>query len=286
MTAVVEIEGFGVQLSTAVHPSGILRPSRRCVVAAPDASIREFGNGLTQQVAGNGTDARRSVISKLSVILLAFSQGGAYTLSELAEHTGLPVSTTHRLATELVEWRVLERSDDRRFRPGLSLRTLGGTTCCTTSIRDRAAPVLEDLSRATGAATRLGLLDQLCGLLHLHRTPISPSPSSHRQPPFRCTPRRWERCCWPSPPWMWSIAFSTGKTQSVHAAHDHRFGSISMDAEAGQGTSDGRRRSRTASPTTRPWPPRCSASEDTSWLPLKSRWTTSSNVSQLRRVRP
>lgn len=110
-------------------------------------------------MAGNGTDARRSVISKLSMILLAFSQGGAYTVTELAEHTGLPVSTTHRLATELVQWRVLERNDDRRFRPGLSLRTLGGTTCCTVSIRDRAAPALEDLSRATGAATRLGLLD-------------------------------------------------------------------------------------------------------------------------------
>ena len=71
------------------------------------------------------------------------------------------MSTTHRLATELAEWQVLERCDDRRFRPGLSLRTLGGSSCCTTSMRDRAAPVLEDLSRATGANTRLGLLDEL-----------------------------------------------------------------------------------------------------------------------------
>jgi DNA-binding IclR family transcriptional regulator len=124
-------------------------------------------------VAGNATDARRSVISKLSVILRAFSQGGAYTLSELAEHTGLPVSTTHRLATELAEWQMLERCDDRRFRPGLSLRTLGGSSCCTTSMRDRAAPVLEDLSRATGANTRLGLLDKL-SVNYIHKAAYHP----------------------------------------------------------------------------------------------------------------
>ena len=124
-------------------------------------------------MAGNATDVRRSVISKLSVILRAFSQGGAYTVSELAEQTGLPVSTTHRLATELAEWQVLERCDDRRFRPGLSLRTLGGASCCTTSMRDRAAPVLEDLSCATGANTRLGLLGQL-SVNYIHRTDCQP----------------------------------------------------------------------------------------------------------------
>jgi DNA-binding IclR family transcriptional regulator len=130
-------------------------------------------------VAGNATDTRRSVISKLSVILLAFNKGGAYTISELAEHTGLPVSTTHRLATELAEWQVLERSDDRRFRPGQSLRTLGGTTCCTTSTRDRAAPVMEDLSRAAGTDIRLGLLDQL-SVSYIHK--------SHRQPVSQFSP--------------------------------------------------------------------------------------------------
>ncbi len=126
-------------------------------------------------MAGNATDVRRSVISKLSVILRAFSEGGAYTLSELAEHTGLPVSTTHRLATELAEWQLLERCDDRHYRPGLSLRTLGDSACCRTGMRDRAAPVLEDLSHATGANTRLGLLDNM-SVNYIHkaaRRPVS-----------------------------------------------------------------------------------------------------------------
>ncbi len=124
-------------------------------------------------MAGNATDSRRSVISKLSVILRAFSQGGAYTLSELADHTGLPVSTTHRLATELAEWQVLERCDYRRFRPGLSLQTLGASSSCAMSMRDQAAPVLEDLSRATGAITRLGVLDGL-SVSYIHKAARQP----------------------------------------------------------------------------------------------------------------
>jgi len=69
------------------------------------------------------------------------------------------LSTTHRLATEFTYWRVLERSDDLRFRPGPSLRALGGLGSFESSIRDRAAPVLVDLSRATGRPARFGLLN-------------------------------------------------------------------------------------------------------------------------------
>lgn len=112
-------------------------------------------------MAGNIREgSQRSLVGRLSLILLAFSKGGTYTVTELAEHTGIPLSTTHRLATEFTHWRVLERSDDLRFRPGPSLRALGGPGSFASSIRDRAAPVLEDLSRATGAPTRFGLLNK------------------------------------------------------------------------------------------------------------------------------
>jgi len=111
-------------------------------------------------MSGNGA-AGRSVISKLSAILLAFTEGGTLSLSEVAQLSGLPMSTTHRLVTALTAWRILERDQHRRFRPGLSLRALGGAECCTTtSIRDVATPVLEDLFRATGREVRFGLLDE------------------------------------------------------------------------------------------------------------------------------
>jgi DNA-binding IclR family transcriptional regulator len=110
-------------------------------------------------MSGNGA-AGRSVISKLSAILLTFTEGGSLSLSEVAELSGLPMSTTHRLVTELTAWRILERDRHRRFRPGLSLRALGGAECCaTTSMRDVATPILEDLFRATGHEVRFGILD-------------------------------------------------------------------------------------------------------------------------------
>jgi len=110
-------------------------------------------------MSGNG-EAGRSVISKLSAILLTFTEGGNLSLSEIARRSGLPMSTAHRMVADLTSWRMLERDQNGRFRPGLTLRLLGGTECCTTSsIRDLASPVLEDLCRATGNETRFGVLD-------------------------------------------------------------------------------------------------------------------------------
>ena len=109
-------------------------------------------------MSGNGA-AGRTVISKLSAILLAFTEGGSLSLSEIVKRSGLPMSTAHRMVADLTAWRMLERDQNGRFRPGLTLRALGATDCCTTSsIRDLASPVLEDLCRASGGETRFGVL--------------------------------------------------------------------------------------------------------------------------------
>ena len=42
-------------------------------------------------MAGNSTDPGRSVTSKVTAILMVFSHGGAYSLTELAQLAGLPV---------------------------------------------------------------------------------------------------------------------------------------------------------------------------------------------------
>lgn len=118
-------------------------------------------------MAGNSKDPGRSVISKISAILLAISEGSGYTLTEIATRSDLPLSTVHRLATELAAWRVLERDEDGRYRAGPPLRTIGGGCGCSWSaaggngpgIWDRAAAAMEDLFRATGAQVRVGLLD-------------------------------------------------------------------------------------------------------------------------------
>ncbi len=44
-------------------------------------------------MAGNSTDPGRSVTSKVTAILMAFSGGGVHTLTEIAGFASLPTST-------------------------------------------------------------------------------------------------------------------------------------------------------------------------------------------------
>ena len=75
-------------------------------------------------MAGNSTDPGRSVTSKVTAILMVFADGDVHTLTEIAQQADLPTSTAHRLASELVAWRLLERSEERSYRIGLPLRMI------------------------------------------------------------------------------------------------------------------------------------------------------------------
>jgi DNA-binding IclR family transcriptional regulator len=114
-------------------------------------------------VAGGAKEPGRSVISKIAAILQVVSDGGGRTLTEIAARSGLPLSTVHRLATELAAWRVLARDEEGRYRAGPSLWAAGACQpdgpACVPDVRGRAAPVLEDLFRATGVPVRVGFLD-------------------------------------------------------------------------------------------------------------------------------
>ena len=72
-------------------------------------------------------------MSKIVAILTTFASGGSYSLTEIARLTGLPVSTTHRLVTELLDWGMLQRSSTGRFCIGMQLWAIaqpgGGPTC-------------------------------------------------------------------------------------------------------------------------------------------------------------
>ena len=72
-------------------------------------------------MAGNSTEPGRSVTSKVTAILMVFADGDVHTLTEIAAFADLPTSTAHRLASELVAWRLLERTEDRSYRIGLPL---------------------------------------------------------------------------------------------------------------------------------------------------------------------
>lgn len=109
-------------------------------------------------MAGNSTESGRSVTSKITSILMTFTEGSVHSLTEIARLAGLPVSTAHRLTAELASWRLLERTDDGHYRVGLPLRMLGADGAVAPSVAERAPWVLDDLAAATRSRARLGVL--------------------------------------------------------------------------------------------------------------------------------
>lgn len=111
-------------------------------------------------MAGNSNEPGRTVTSKLAAILVAFTNGRDYTLSELAMHTNLAISTVHRLLSDLVRTSLIERPDGNTYRPGPTLRELPYVATPPT-LRERAPFVVEDLASSLHTTARLGVVDGL-----------------------------------------------------------------------------------------------------------------------------
>ena len=109
-------------------------------------------------MAGNSGEPGRTVTSKLAAILTTFTSGRDYTLSELAMHTNLAVSTVHRLLNDLVGTSLLERLDGGVYRPAATLRSMPYEVRPPT-LRGRAPFVVEDLSASLHTTARLGVID-------------------------------------------------------------------------------------------------------------------------------
>ena len=108
---------------------------------------------------GVGREAGASVTSRALRILEAFrADRPELSLSQLARSTGLPLSTSHRLADELVRWGALERDRRGRYRIGLRLWEIGALAP-RLGLREVALPFLEDLYEATHENVQLAVLD-------------------------------------------------------------------------------------------------------------------------------
>lgn len=109
-------------------------------------------------MAGNALESGRSVTSKIASVLLTFTEGSEHSVTEIARLTRLPVSTAHRLTSELAVRRLLDRSENGLYRPALPLRTLGAADAGPPRLTERAPYVLEDLAEVTRSRARLGVL--------------------------------------------------------------------------------------------------------------------------------
>lgn len=85
---------------------------------------------------------------------------GIVELLDLAAHLGFTRSTTHRLATALVERNYLRFTPRLGYRLGPKLLELGSTAQHQTDLLQIARPFLTDLSSKTSDTVHLGVLDE------------------------------------------------------------------------------------------------------------------------------
>ncbi|MFG2276122.1 IclR family transcriptional regulator [Streptomyces chartreusis] len=130
----------------------------------------------------------RSVIGRVMTILDAVAaEPGEVGLSELARRTGIKKATVHRLATELVERRMLDRGA-YGYRLGFRTFELGHSVQVSRLLRNLALPYMEDLYEISHEIVQLAVLDgtEIVYLEKItgHRSYKAPSGVGERYPAY------------------------------------------------------------------------------------------------------
>ncbi|MEV4235640.1 MULTISPECIES: IclR family transcriptional regulator [unclassified Nocardia] len=123
------------------------------------------GPGSDELLSGPGRPTARpaqppvSMIERMTLILDAFDGSTpTLTLLGLAERTGLPRSTVHRILDQMIRLRWLAHAPGG-YRLGLRPLELGGLAADHHEIRDAVSPLLHELCQRTGMVGHLGVLD-------------------------------------------------------------------------------------------------------------------------------
>jgi DNA-binding IclR family transcriptional regulator len=105
---------------------------------------------------------RNTVASKIVAILSAFSpEFREQSLNQLAQRSGLPLSTTYRLASALVHGGALEPGPQGGYRVGLKLWEVGSLAVRGLTLRDVAVPFMQDLYEVTHENIHLAVISGL-----------------------------------------------------------------------------------------------------------------------------
>jgi DNA-binding IclR family transcriptional regulator len=141
-------------------------------------------------VSGDDREPRESVAGRISAIIDAFdAMSPTLSLSQLTDRTGLPKSTVHRMADQLVELRWLERTSSG-YRLGMRFFEVGGLVATRGHLRERALPYLQDLQAASRHSVHLGILEGsdvvILEKLWGHGAPALPTRVGGRMPAY-CT---------------------------------------------------------------------------------------------------
>jgi DNA-binding IclR family transcriptional regulator len=116
-------------------------------------------------MAGRSATPGRSVTSRALAILDSFnSSTPRLSLSEIAERSGTPLTTAHRLLGELTDWGALSRRSDGRYEIGRKLWDLGLLAPVQLELRQVAAPFLLDVHTTIRDTVHLAVRDGLSAL--------------------------------------------------------------------------------------------------------------------------
>ena len=111
-------------------------------------------------MSGRNREAGRSVLDKAFAILDALREAQVdLTRAQLARRTGLPMTTVHRLASQLCEHGALELTDLKTYRVGPWLWEIGTLSAHTRTFRYAALPFMQDLYEATHENVQLAVPD-------------------------------------------------------------------------------------------------------------------------------
>jgi DNA-binding IclR family transcriptional regulator len=107
---------------------------------------------------GNG---RRSVLRRALRILDTFSAAGtSLRLSEISRRSGIPLTTTHRIVSELREWGALERDSAGGYRIGLRLWEVAALAPRSVGLQRIALPFMQDLYETTHRGVHLAVREK------------------------------------------------------------------------------------------------------------------------------
>ncbi|MFE3230053.1 IclR family transcriptional regulator [Nocardia sp. NPDC059228] len=187
-------------------------------------------------------DAPAAMIDRVASLLDAFDGPRSLTLAEIAQRTGLPRSSTHRILRRLVELGWVEREG---FEYGLGLRMfeLGAQVAPQRRLRETAAPVLTALHLRTSLTAHLSILAGP-DVLHLERLGPPPGPGAGwsvgaRQAaaltaPGRALlagldPQRWPELSFQQAPTCYSVRSSRQLARELGTVHDR--GGVAVDSQ-------------------------------------------------------
>lgn len=110
--------------------------------------------------AGQEAGTKRTAAARVLALLGAFSRGGgSLTLSEISRYADLSLTTTHRLAKEVLEWGGLELDEKGRYRLSRKILDLASASTEALRLRETALPHLIDLHHRTGLTVTLSVRD-------------------------------------------------------------------------------------------------------------------------------